>query len=107
MRASDEIVEHLVQRVMDVFQRPLMYGGTAAGVDLILHEYLALWAFVVGRESDFEQEWCSELRREKCGSANFSTRYALNHPGVKEAETAAYVVERWQAITRAMAFSDR
>jgi hypothetical protein len=102
MRAPNEIAEHLLQRVAHVFQRPLMYGRSAAGVDLILHYYFAIWSFVVERESDFEGAERTELHRENCGSGNFSTRYARNHPGATEADTAAYVVERYRAVAGAM-----
>ena len=79
-----------------------MYGGTSAGVDLILREYLALWAFVMNRIDDFDQAANSELERQNCDSANFSTRYQLNHPTASEDQIVEYVVRCWQTIAWAM-----
>lgn len=102
MRTPEEIAQHLVQHIGHIFKRPLMYGGNAAGVDLILDENLALWAFVVGRDRDFLQVRNAELQNQECGSANFSTRYQMKHPSATDQENVEYVVRCWQSVVRAL-----
>jgi hypothetical protein len=82
-----------------------MYGGNAAGVDLILHEYLALWAFVVDRETEFDRAWHQQLEQQNCGSANFSTRYLMDHPSATDKQTVEHVVRCWQKITKTLQMS--
>lgn len=102
MRTPEEIAEHLIQHIGNIFKRPLMYGGNAAGVDLILDENLALWAFVVGRDRDFLQVRNDEFKNQECGSASFSTRYQMKHPLATEQENVEYVVRCWQSIVYAL-----
>ncbi len=98
MKSSQQVASHLCQQIAYIFERPLMYGGTDAGVDQVLYDHIRLWCFVFEREAEFNETWWAELAREECGSANLSTRFALNHPQANELEIAAYVVEHWKKI---------
>lgn len=102
MKTTQEIADHLVQMAAYIFERPLMYGGTGAGVDLVLYDHIELWCFAFERETEFKEVYWAELAQEGCGSANLSTRYALNHPQANELEIAIYLVEHWKKIADAL-----
>jgi len=76
-----------------------MYGGTADGVDLLLHTYHEIWAVLAERVEavqEIERAVCFE---EDCGSASFSTRFAMTHPEASQVEIASYVVEQWKKVS--------
>lgn len=100
MKSAQEIVNYLAQMIGYVYERPLMYGENAGGVDLLLWSHHTTWAFIVGRQNDLRQVMDEILEREECGSANFSTRYARNHPSAADSEVTAYVVSQWSEISR-------
>lgn len=98
MRDSPEIAEYVAERIRQVYLRPLMYGGTADGVDTLLHEYHDLWAMIHQREEDFLQESSSVHAAEGCDSANFAFHYLRDRPSATETEVALYVVAMWRRI---------
>ncbi|MGO8745339.1 MAG: hypothetical protein ACLQNE_05065 [Thermoguttaceae bacterium] len=101
MKTPEETIAWIAGAIGYVYNdhRPLMYGGNGAGVDLLLHVYHEMWSFIVGRYDEFEDTWQQVLEEEECGSANFSTRYSMNHPGVSEEDVARYVVEQWRKVS--------
>ena len=100
MKATDQIVAELAYRIgLIYYHRPLMYGGTPAGVELLLWTLHSLWAFAVEREEEFDVEWRAELEREDCGAFDFSYRYSLNHPQASEDEIVAYTVKHWAIVS--------
>jgi hypothetical protein len=100
MKSLQQTIDDLTLRIGCIYyHRPLMYGGSADGVDVILHLLHSIWAYAVDRESEFEREWRSEMEREDCDSANFAFRYKMKHPNASEAEIASYVVEHWKRIS--------
>ncbi len=98
MRDSRQIAEFVEERIGHIYRRPLMYGGTPDGVDLILHYYHELWAEIHQRRGDYEQASSEAHEAERCGSMDFSTRYRRERPDASEGEAAAYVVSMWRKI---------
>jgi len=77
-----------------------MYGGTAEGVDLILHYYHELWAEIKDEQQKHETVLRKILKEQECGAATFSTRYRLNYPNYSESEIASYAVTQWKKISK-------
>ena len=101
MKSPEEIVAYIALRIGYLYyhHRPLLYGGTAAGVDLLLLNYHELRAEITNRQEELWETWHSVLKDEDCGSANFSTRYAMNNPDASQPEIAQYVVNQWRKIS--------
>lgn len=98
MMTTDETVSWLLARIGHVIDRPLMYGGSASGVELILHHYFELLGAVTHRHDEFEQARRAALHAEDCGSQNFAGRYHSLHPHAPEPEVADYVARQWKRI---------
>jgi hypothetical protein len=95
-----DIATYLATRIGYLYyHRPLMYGGTRAGVDLLLRTYHEIWAEVTDRQGGFEETWRRFLEEEDCGSASFSARYSMDHPAATEIELAEYVVKQWRRVS--------
>ncbi len=100
MKDSQEIEAILALKIGYMYyHRPLMYGGTADGVDLLLHTYHEIWSEIEGRHDEFRNTWWRVLEEEECGSANFSTRYRMNHPEASDEEIVSYAVDQWRKVS--------
>jgi hypothetical protein len=100
MITSEDTIAHIARQVGCLYyHHPLMYGGSGAGVDLLLHTYHDIWAVIVGRRDEFRKTWWKVLEEEDCGSADFSTRYSMNHPEASDKQIAAYVVSQWRKVS--------
>lgn len=100
MKTVEEIIAYIAHRIGYIYyHRPLMYGGTAHGVDTLLHYYHELWAEIVDRQDEFRRTSWGVHAEEDCDAASFPTRYARNHPDAKEAEIADYAVRQWRKIS--------
>ena len=99
MKTIEEFLGILALRLGDLYQRPLMHGGTTEGVELLLHNYHSLWAEIVEQHDEFWNVWHAVLAEQDCGAANFSTYYARRHPNASEQEILAYVLEHWEDIS--------
>lgn len=95
------------KRIRHIYRRPLMYGGTAEGVDLLLHYYHELWAEINQREDDFEKATSVQRSKDGCGSLGFTFHYRRNRPDAQDEETVKYVVEQWQMISAMLSLPDR
>ncbi len=97
-----EVIAYLSYRIGEIYyhDRPLKYGGTAAGVELLLYAYHDIWAQATNRSDELEDVWRSELKQEDCGSTNFSGRYSIDHPEADCDEIANYVVLHWRKISK-------
>jgi hypothetical protein len=76
-----------------------MYGGTAEGVDLILHNHHGLWAFVFERDAEYKEIRLEARSAEGGDSASFAFHARHTRPAASEQETAQYVVEQWRKIS--------
>jgi hypothetical protein len=99
MKTVDQIVAIVEDRIGHIYARPLMYGGTAQGVDLILHNYHELWAMIVDRQDDYQTIRMDSYGEEGCGSANLATHYHRDRPRASDQETVRHVVDRWNKIS--------
>lgn len=100
MKSSQAMLEYLAEQIgLLYYHMPLAYGGTAEGVETLLYAYHNAWAHLVEHEGDWRTVWWEALAAEDCGSANFATRYAMNHPDAGQEEIAAYVVAHWRPVS--------
>lgn len=96
----EETVVYIARRIGYLYyHRPLMCGGSGAGVDLLLHTYHDIWSVIVGRQNEVREVWGRVLEEEDCGSADFSTRYSMNHPEAFDEQIAGYAVEQWRKVS--------
>jgi hypothetical protein len=99
MRNPSEIAEFLEQRIAQIYERPLMYGGTAHAVDLLLHYWHEIWAVVHCREDDYRKMEHGIHEAEGHLGCNFAAHYRRNNPKASDQETARYVVTQWKKIS--------
>jgi len=102
MKSSEHILEYLAEEIGHVYFRPLMSGGSAAGVDLLLSNYHQLWAFITEQVEEFGIVSMKLHKRENCGAASFAKAYKIKKPHSEEYEIAFYVVDQWQKISNSM-----
>lgn len=100
MKSSEAMVAYLAEQIgLMYYHNPLMYGGTAFGVETLLYAYHQAWAHLVDFDGDWRDMWWKALEAEDCGSADFSHRYSMNHPEAPEMEVVAYVVKHWRPVS--------
>jgi hypothetical protein len=100
LKTADEVLAMIATRIGDVYARPLMYGGTADGVECVLYQLHSLWALAMGRIGEFHRsvsDTCQEVGSDAMG---FSTFYRQSHPRATELETAEFVVAQWKRISQ-------
>jgi hypothetical protein len=105
MRDGKQISDFVEERIGHVFRRPLMYGGTPEGVDVVLDYYHELWALIHERGDEFEKVSSAAHDSEGCGSMNFAYRYQRDHPAASVDESARYVVSMWRRIGEKLGLS--
>ena len=99
MKSADQIVDFIVERIGHIYFRPLMYGGSASGVDTILHYYHELWSIIFDKYENYRSIRDTIEEELNCGSANFSTKYKMDHSSATENEVAFFSVDRWMLIS--------
>ena len=107
MKDAQQIAGFLSARIGRIYERPLMYGGTAAGVDLILHSYHELWAMIHGRDEEYREISDAIHAAEGCGSADFAFHYRRAAPHAPEEEVARYSVEQWSKLSDRLGLFDQ
>lgn len=68
-------------------------------MDLLLANLHEFWAEIMDRQDELRNTCWKAHQDEDCGSADFATRFALNHPEASEREIAQYVVIQWRKIS--------
>jgi hypothetical protein len=101
MKSSEEIIAYLAERIGYIYHhpRPLMYGGTAEGVDLLLWNYHEIWSEVVEKQEEFQTVRRNVLDEADCQAAGFPTRYLWDYPAATQEEVAQFVTKQWRIIS--------
>ncbi|RPI74652.1 MAG: hypothetical protein EHM45_17985 [Desulfobacteraceae bacterium] len=99
MKSTEQILEFLAEQIGHIYFRPLMYGGSAEGVDLLLFHYQHLWALIIEQEQKLDEFRFKIYKELDCGAMGFSTFYKRNHPEAPEHEAVFYVVDQWKKIS--------
>ncbi len=98
MLSAEKIISNIVDRIARVYERPLMFGGSAAGVEVLLlslHETLAMCE---DREDEFWQAFHSLHESEGHQAMNCSTFHSQQEPLASEAAIAAHVIEFFKRL---------
>lgn len=82
-----------------------MYGGSASGVDLILHYYHELWAEIFDRVSIYHSIRDKSFEDLNCGSANFSAKFLIDNPTATDREASWFTVDQWTLISAELGLS--
>jgi hypothetical protein len=99
VKHAADLMRFVLKRLEDIYEQPLVYGRTSDGVDLVLHYYHELWAFLAGREDDFRRVSCDAHAEQLGGSGPFVAQYRWQEPAASEEEVLCYVVGRWRDIS--------
>ena len=100
MKTNKEIIDFIEERIGNIYFVPLMYGGSASGVDLTLHYYHELWANIYNKSplyNSIRDKFFVEL---DCGAANFSTKYTADNPDATDRDVSWFVVDQWMRISK-------
>ena len=100
MKTVEQILDDLMDRLGNIYyHRPLMYGGTPEGVDLLIHNLHDIWAIIVERREEFQEQLGVVSEREDCGSANFPYHYFRTHPLSDVDGCVRYTVRCWKEVS--------
>lgn len=99
MKNAAGLMRFVLTRIEQVYEQPLVYGRTSDGVDLVLHYYHELWAFLAGREEDYRRISRDAHAEQLGGSGPFVAQYRWHEPAASEQEIVGYIVERWREIS--------
>ena len=79
---------------------PMMFGGSAQGVDTLLHNYIELWSRLHECHDAYDYARASRLSALKAGSANFAFHYRRKHKKESEFAAANYVALQYKKIIK-------
>ncbi len=99
MKTKEQIAETYVERIGQVYFRPLMYGGDGREVELLLSLYHSFWAELLDQENKLLASIRFVMEEQGCGAFSFVRRYKYNHPNASEQEIADYAVLQWLKIS--------
>ena len=101
MLNADQILQVVLRDLSRVYDRPLMFGGDANGVEVILWAYHRLLAEIVERDEEYESIRIAQHWECGCQANSFSGHYRTDiRKGCSEIEAARYSVEQWKAIDK-------
>lgn len=100
MKSAEQMVEGICLRIGYIYFRPLMYGGTAAEVDLLLYYLHEIWAEMVEQTEQYRATFQASLSEQNCGAWSFDRCYRKLHPQATEEDTVAYVIDQWRKISK-------
>jgi len=99
MKSVQEIVSFIASRIGHIYFRPLMYGGTAFGVDILLYQCHEFWAESMECRPSFSEIFHDVSNEQDCGAAGFAFHYLRMNPNSSEEEQVMYIVQQWQKIS--------
>ena len=98
MKTEDRIIKFIEEKIHQIYRRPLMFGGSASGTNLLLFAYFEVWAINFGKLQEFKTSRENLLKDLNCGAADFSTKFRKDHPTASEKDIAIIIVEHWKKI---------
>ncbi len=100
MWTAQQISDFLELRLSNVLMRPMMFGGSGAGVDLTLHQLLELWSMIHERHDEYRRVREKRSSTIKAGVNSYAGIYQQRHPQASEGDISDYVVQQYQKIIR-------
>src|SRR6516165_9767900 len=98
MKNADAILQFVLRRIADVYERPLMYGGTPECVGSLLHYYHELVAEILERRQDLEDVRQRHREELRSNGMDFAALYRSRQADAPDQEVARFVVENWREI---------
>ena len=105
MKSNKEIIEFIEERIGHIYFRPLMFGGSASGVDLILHYYHELWAEIFDKVSIYHSIRDKAFEDLNCNAANFSAKFLMDNPTATDRDASWFTVDQWMLISSKLGLS--
>ncbi len=105
MKNIQNVASFIEERIGHIYFRPLMYGGTASCVDMLLHYYHELWAEIFDNKDLYDKVQRKVHDACECEALNFSGRFSFNHPEASELEMVQFVVDQWMIISKELGVS--
>jgi hypothetical protein len=105
LKSAEEILADIVDLIGQIYRRPLMYGGSATGVEAALWVCHTIWADALDRGPEFFEARRAITGALNAGAMNFETYFRHHNPGADKAtegEVASYVVARWKDVDAAL-----
>ncbi len=99
MKHPADVMRFVLKRLEQVYEQPLVYGRSAEGVDLVLHYYHELWAFLANREDDYRRVSRDAHADQMGGSGPFAGQYRWHEPTASDEEVVDYVIDCWRDIS--------
>lgn len=93
-----EFLELRIGHVLATPRGPMMFGGSAEGVDVLLNSYLELWSRLNERYEDYETLRCQQRSALNAGSASFAFHYRRRNKKQSEFHAANYVALQYKKI---------
>lgn len=100
MKSSEQISDFITDRIAAIYERPLPFGGTPDGVELVLHYYHELWVEIHEKKDEYTSVRRKIYAEQDCGSMSFAFRHKRLNQGATTDQIAAYVVGQWQRISQ-------
>ena len=100
MKSAEQMVEGISLRIGLIYFRPLLYGGTAAEVYLLLYYLHEIWAEMVEQTEPYRASLQACLSEQNCGALSFDRCFRKLHPQANEEDIVAYVVDQWRKISK-------
>ena len=95
-----EFLELRIGHVLTTPMGPMMFGGSAQGADIVLHNYIELWSLLHGRLDDYRVAREARSAALNAGSANFAFHYRRRHKKQSEFHAANYVALQYKKIIK-------
>ena len=100
MKSSEQISDFITDRIAAIYERPLPFGRTPDGVEMILHYYHELWAEIHDKKDKYTSVRLKIYAEQDCGSMSFAFRYQRRNRRATADEIATYAVGQWQRISQ-------
>ncbi len=98
MWTVQQVSEFIERRLGYVLMRPLMYGGNAEAVEMLLHSYIELWSQLNERYEDYDAARSARASALNANAMGFVGLYRRKHPKASELAAANYVALQYKKI---------
>ncbi len=98
MRTAEQIIEIVEQKILNISERPAMYGCKPQDVDSLLLHIARLWAEIVDREEDFYDALMAVSDEAECGVSPFSHCFMNANPDAADSAILEFVLSQWAKI---------
>jgi hypothetical protein len=102
MSYEHDAIEYIERRIAEFYRHDisiLSLAGNPFGVHTSLRVLHEIWAYINGKESQFDSLLRRQMRLCECNTQVFCDTYKRKHPDATADEVAAYEVAQWKCIS--------